>query len=144
MNSEEFWKILKNTPSDHLNEKIKKMEMEEEEEPVDGILADFAHKISMRIEDDYNQLSDRLVRIRLNLEMLNDGILVCGPPKKRWKYKKNERIVSYKNLIRATLEGLTDFYQANRKFWRYMYFEDDGCDVVIRLTNRKRTEKPTF
>ena len=75
------------------------------------------------------------------MRRLLEAGLVCRCPEMRRKYEEHGQSVGNVVQIRVNLDGLSDFCEANKGLWKHIYLEDDGQDVVIRLTNRERMQK---
>ena len=139
MNTEEFWKMLKTVAPDQYAE-IKKQKEREEEEPK-GLLQEFSEMMARKMKDADDQIADSLIKLRLDMRRLLEAGLVCRCPEMRRKYEEHGQSVGNVVQIRVNLDGLSDFCEANKGLWKHMYLEDDGQDVVIRLTNRERVQK---
>ena len=139
MNTDEFWKMLRNVAPDQYAE-IKKQKEVEEEEPK-GLLQEFSEMMARKMKDADDQIADSLIKLRLDMRRLLEAVPVCRCPEMRRKYEEHGQSVGNAVQIRINLDGLSDFCEANKGLWKHMYLEDDGQDVVIRLTNRERVQK---
>lgn len=143
MNSEEFWKMIKTVAPDKYSEIVKqKMTTTiEEAETENGTLDDFVRKMSRKMKDADDQVFDSLIFVRLDLKQLLNSSFICLCPEMRRKYEEHGQSVGNVVQIRVNLDGFSDFCEANKGLWKHIYLEDDGQDVVIRLTNRERVQK---
>lgn len=147
MNSDEFWKMLKTVTPDKyakIVEQKKDNNNRRERETENGILDDFIREMSRKMKDADDQVFDSLIFVRLDLKQLLDSSFICLCPEMRRKYEEHGQSVGNAVQIRANLDGLGEFYEANKGLFRHIYLEDDGRDVVIRLTNRERVKKFGF
>ena len=142
MNSDEFWKMLRTVAPDQYAEIKKRKEMEEEEPK--GLLQEFSEMMARKMKDADDQVFDSLIFVRLDLKQLLDSSFIRLCPEMRRKYEEHGQSVGNAVQIRANLDGLGEFYEANKGLFRHIYLEDDGRDVVIRLTNRERVKKFGF
>ena len=146
MTSDEFWKMLKTVTPDKYAKIVeqKKTTTIEERETENGILDDFVREMSRKMKDADDQVFDSLFFVRLDLKQLLDSSFIRLCPEMRRKYEEHGQSVGNAVQIRANLDGLGEFYEANKGLFRHIYLEDDGRDVVIRLTNRERVKKFGF
>ena len=142
MNSEEFWKMLRTVARDQYAE-IKKRKKMEEEEPK-GLVQEFSEMMTRKMKDADDQVFDSLIFVRLDLKQLLNSSFICRCPEMRRKYEEHGQSVGNVVQIRINIDGLSDFCEANKGLWQHVYLEDDGRDVVIRLTNRERVKKFGF
>lgn len=131
MNSDGFMEMLKKVAPDQYAEIKKRKEMEEEEPK--GLLQEFSEMMARKMKDADDQIADSLIRLRLDVYWLIETCLVYRCP-----YGQSD---SNAVQIRVNLDGLRAFCAANKGLWRHVYLEDDGQDVVIRLTDRERVQK---
>lgn len=118
---------------------MKQIELREESEG--GILDDFVRKMSTLMKEADDQVADSLIKLRLDMRRLLESDLVCRCPEMWRKYEEHGQSVGNVVQIRINIDGLSDFCEANRGLWRHVYLEDDGQDVMIRLTDRERVQK---
>ena len=142
MNSDGFMEMLKKVAPDQYAEIKKRKEMEEEEPK--GLLQEFSEMMARKMKDADDQISDSLIKLRLDMRQLLEAGLVCRCPEMRRKYEEHGQSVGNVVQIRVNLDGLGEFCEANKGLFRHIYLEDDGRDVVIRLTNRERVKKFGF
>ena len=139
MNCDGFMEMLRKVAPDQYAEIKKQKEMEEEEPK--GLLQEFSEMMARKMKDADDQIADSLIKLRLDMRRLLEAGLVCRCPEMRRKYEEHGQSVGNVVQIRVNLDGLSDFCEANKGLWKHIYLEDDGQDVVIRLTNRERMQK---
>lgn len=139
MNSDGFMEMLRKVAPDQYAEIKKRNEMEKEEPK--GLLQEFSEMVARKMKDVDDQIADSLIFMRLDMRRLLEAGLVCRCPEMRRKAEEHGYSVGNTVQVRVNLDGLSTFCEANKGLWKHTYLEDDGQDVVIRLTNRERVQK---
>lgn len=126
-----FMEMLRKVAPDQYAEIKMQKEMEGEEPK--GFLQEFSEMMARKMNDADDQIADSLIHLRLDVNWLIETCLVYRCP--------DGQSAGNAVQIRVNLDGLRAFCAANKGLWRHVYLEDNGQDVVIRLTNHERTQK---